>query len=225
MPEVKAENRKIKKHLSLFLHKPFSYLFYLSDIFYDSVWLEFLGYFWYIECKLRGGKISKGHILGRPIFKFHPQCKIVIEENVTMVSNQRRCFSANIYGPCRLQTHSASSEIHISKGVGMNGVSIVSRSAKIFVGEYTMMAPNCVIMDSPFHRLLPPKKRNEYLGIDLDKDIWIGSNCWLGTGCYIFPGAKIGNNSVIGAGSIVTGEIPPNCIALGRPAKVVKFFE
>ena len=80
MPEVKAENSKNKKHLSLFLHKPFSYLFYLSDIFYDSVWLEFLGYFWYIECKLRGGKISKGHISGRPVFKFHPQCKIVKED-------------------------------------------------------------------------------------------------------------------------------------------------
>jgi acetyltransferase-like isoleucine patch superfamily enzyme len=107
----------------------------------------------------------------------------------------------------------------------MNGVSIVCRSASIFIGAKTMIAPNCVIMDSPFHRMFPPEKRNEYSGTDLDKDVWIGSNCWLGTGCYIFPGAKIGNNSVIGAGSIVTGEIPPNCIAIGRPAKVVRFFE
>ena len=222
MSDLKA---RFRKHFFLFLQKPFSYLFYLSDIFYDSFWLEFLGYFWHLECILRGGKIAKGHILGRPVLKFHPQSKIVIEENVTMVSNQRRCFSANIYSPCRLQTHSANSEIHISKGVGMNGVSIVSRSAKIFVGEYTMMAPNCIIMDSPFHRILPPEKRMQYSGTDLDKNVWIGSNCWLGTGCLIFPGAKIGNNSVIGAGSIVIGEIPPNCIAIGRPAKVVKFFE
>jgi maltose O-acetyltransferase len=36
------------------------------------------------------------------------------------------------------------------------------------------------------------------------------------------PGVKIGNEVVIGSGSIVTKDIPDNCIAVGNPAKVIK---
>ena len=38
----------------------------------------------------------------------------------------------------------------------------------------------------------------------------------------ILPGVKIGDNTVIGAGSVVTKDIPDNCIAVGNPARVIK---
>lgn len=34
----------------------------------------------------------------------------------------------------------------------------------------------------------------------------------------------IGDNAVIGANSVVTASIPPNCVAVGVPAKVIKSF-
>ena len=34
--------------------------------------------------------------------------------------------------------------------------------------------------------------------------------------------AEIGDNSVIGAGSVVSKDIPPNCVALGNPCKVIR---
>jgi acetyltransferase-like isoleucine patch superfamily enzyme len=40
----------------------------------------------------------------------------------------------------------------------------------------------------------------------------------------ILPGVTIGENSVIGAGAIVTKDIPANCLAVGVPAKPVKFY-
>lgn len=36
------------------------------------------------------------------------------------------------------------------------------------------------------------------------------------------PGVTIGSNSVIGAGSIVTKDIPADCIAVGNPCKVLR---
>jgi maltose O-acetyltransferase len=36
------------------------------------------------------------------------------------------------------------------------------------------------------------------------------------------PGVKIGNEVVIGSGSVVTKDIPNNCIAVGNPAKIIK---
>ena len=40
----------------------------------------------------------------------------------------------------------------------------------------------------------------------------------------ILPGVTIGKGAVIGAGSVVTKDIPPYCVAVGVPAKVIKTF-
>ncbi len=41
----------------------------------------------------------------------------------------------------------------------------------------------------------------------------------------ILPGVTIGENAVIGAGAVVTKDIPPNCLAVGVPAKPVKYYK
>jgi len=51
----------------------------------------------------------------------------------------------------------------------------------------------------------------------------IGNDVWIGTGVIILPGISIGDGAVIGAGSIVTKNIPPYAIAVGNPAKVIKY--
>lgn len=53
-------------------------------------------------------------------------------------------------------------------------------------------------------------------------DVYIGDNCFIGTRVIVLPGVRIGNECVIGSGSIVTKDIPNNCIAVGNPAKVIK---
>ena len=54
-------------------------------------------------------------------------------------------------------------------------------------------------------------------------DVIIGNNCWIGANVFIRENVKIGDNSVIGANSVVVKDIPPHSIAVGYPAKVVKF--
>lgn len=53
-------------------------------------------------------------------------------------------------------------------------------------------------------------------GIEIEEDVWIGSNA------TILDGVRICRGSVIGAGSVVTRDIPPNSLAVGVPAKVAK---
>lgn len=55
--------------------------------------------------------------------------------------------------------------------------------------------------------------------------IRISDNCFIGAHCILLPGAKVGAGSVIASGSIVTGEIPPDVVAIGAPAKPVKSVE
>lgn len=57
---------------------------------------------------------------------------------------------------------------------------------------------------------------------NIKKPVTIGDNVEIGSNAVILPGVTIGENSTIGAGAVVTGNIPPNSIALGIPARVVR---
>lgn len=52
--------------------------------------------------------------------------------------------------------------------------------------------------------------------------IIIGDRCWFGVDVTVISGVTIGHDVVIGAGSVVVKDIPPNSIAAGVPAKVIK---
>lgn len=55
--------------------------------------------------------------------------------------------------------------------------------------------------------------------------ITIGDNVWLGGGVIVCPGVTIGENTVVGAGAVVTKDLPPNVLAAGNPAWVIRTLE
>jgi len=54
--------------------------------------------------------------------------------------------------------------------------------------------------------------------------IKIWNNCFIGNWATILPGVTIGDNVTIGACSVVTKDLPSNCVAVGNPAKVIRFI-
>ena len=55
--------------------------------------------------------------------------------------------------------------------------------------------------------------------------ITIGKNVWFGSEVKVCAGVTIGSGCVIGAGSVVTTDIPDNCLAAGDPARVIRSLE
>lgn len=55
-----------------------------------------------------------------------------------------------------------------------------------------------------------------------EKPVRIGDGSWLGHGTIVLPGATIGRHVVVGANSVVTGELPDHCVAVGAPARIVR---
>ena len=53
----------------------------------------------------------------------------------------------------------------------------------------------------------------------------IGDNVVIYPHSIIIGDIKIGNNVKIGAGSIVTKDVPDNCIVAGNPAQIIKMSE
>lgn len=88
----------------------------------------------------------------------------------------------------------------------------------VHIGDNCMLAPGVHIYTATHP--LDAAARNS--GAEYGKPVTIGHNVWIGGRAIINPGVTIGNNVVIGSGSVVTHDIPDNCVAVGNPARVIK---
>lgn len=108
---------------------------------------------------------------------------------------------------------------------GMSGGCIWATDS-ITIGNHVNIGANCIVMDGDIHntdwKLRHIDRRSEspipykHRPITIEDDVWIGANS------IILKGVTIGARSIIGAGSVVTKDIPADCIAAGNPCRVIK---
>lgn len=85
----------------------------------------------------------------------------------------------------------------------------------IIIGNNVTISPNVMLFTGG---LLYEARTKKHFG----KGIIIEDNVWIASGAIILSDVKIGKNSVIGAGAVITKDVPPNSVAVGVPAKVIK---
>ncbi len=117
--------------------------------------------------------------------------------------------------------------IHIGNNCEINMNCVFLDCNRIVIGDNTGIGPNVQI-----YAVTHPVRAQERLSRSDDgafpfwksstAPVTIGENVWLGGGCIVLPGVTIGSNTTIGAGSVVTGDIPPDCLAAGNPCRVVR---
>lgn len=108
--------------------------------------------------------------------------------------------------------------VHFGRGVYANFNLTMVDDTHIYVGDYTMFAPN-VTLATGTHPVDPSLRE---MGYQYNLPINIGKCCWIGAGAVILPGVTIGDNTVVGAGSVVTRDLPANVVAFGNPCRVVR---
>jgi acetyltransferase-like isoleucine patch superfamily enzyme len=170
---------------------------------------------------------SKGVQVGRNIsLKGKPQILrftgfIRIGDNVAIRSTDYG-YHSSIYAPTRLMTDTAEHAlIEIGDNTRINGASIHA-AERITIGKNCLIAANVTIVDSDGHGLRPDER---HLVNPVSQPVIIEDNVWIGLNSIILKGVRIGANSVIGAGSVVSRDIPPNCVVSGNPAQIVKTFD
>ena len=91
---------------------------------------------------------------------------------------------------------------------------------RITIGDHVMLGPKVALY--AVNHPMDPTVRDT--GLEYGCPITIGSHVWIGGSTTVCPGVTIGSNVVIGAGSVVVHDIPDNCLAVGNPARVVRYF-
>lgn len=109
-------------------------------------------------------------------------------------------------------------QITIGDNAHLGAGSIIVSNLNVQIGRDTLVAEYVVIRDQD-HSLLsrPIKNAGFHTGA-----ILIGDDCWLGAKVTVLRSSTIGNGAVIGAHSLVRGSVPPNTLAVGCPAKVIR---
>jgi acetyltransferase-like isoleucine patch superfamily enzyme len=99
------------------------------------------------------------------------------------------------------------------------GSSIVGHLG-IDIGDDVWTGPNVYITDQNhgYEDVTVPISRQ----VQPEREVSIGAGSWLGANTIVLPGARIGRNVTVGAGSVVTGELPDHCVAVGAPARVIQ---
>jgi acetyltransferase-like isoleucine patch superfamily enzyme len=96
--------------------------------------------------------------------------------------------------------------------------SVVYCANRITIGRDCAIAWNTTILDTDFHHIhYPDDTENE-----LVKPVQIGDHVWIGCNCTVLKGVTIGDNAVIGANTLVNKNVPPNCLAVGNPMRIIR---
>ncbi|RYY90504.1 MAG: acyltransferase [Chitinophagaceae bacterium] len=107
--------------------------------------------------------------------------------------------------------------IEVSPGL-MPGCYIQAYHGKIYIGDYTQIAPNVGII-SANHALTDNRQH-------VATTVRIGNYCWIGFGAVILPGVELGEYTIVGANAVVTKSFPEGyCVIAGNPARVVKTLD
>ena len=111
--------------------------------------------------------------------------------------------------------------LEIGDRVLINHGSSIGATKLVRIGERCNIGSQVIMMDNAFHEL-DPERRDE---LPAASPVILESNVWLAARVIVLPGVTIGRNSAVGAGSVVTKSIPPNVLAAGVPAKVIRSLD
>ena len=173
-----------------------------------------------IRLRLTGAVIGKNcRIYNRLYYFLHPKGTIMIGDNFAFSSGSNfNQLSRNIRGSIYVASDAS---LSIGNNVGISS-SCIWATKSITIGNHVNIGADTLILDTDAHHL--DWKERRIGGERNSKPIVIEDDVFIGTRSIVLKGVTIGARSIIGAGSVVTKDIPSDCVAVGNPCKVIRMI-
>lgn len=163
------------------------------------------------------------YFIGWLSYLFHPGVSLfslvdkfsIIDKNARLFYNTK-CFESTIDKYSYVAPGTELTKVKIGKFCSIGRECLIGLP---FHPVHNISTSPIFISNSNVFKLKMVKKEvfEEYKNVVIGNDVWIGSKV------IVQGGVKIGNGAIIGAGAIVTKDIPDYAIAVGVPAKVIKY--
>jgi acetyltransferase-like isoleucine patch superfamily enzyme len=112
------------------------------------------------------------------------------------------------------------SKIYIGTNTYINRNTFLDATLSVIIGKDCAIGPGCYITDHDHgHDLTFPPLQQPIIS----NPTRIGDRVWLGANVTVLKGVTIGDRTIVGAGSVVTRDLPADVIAVGVPAKPIKY--
>ncbi len=130
--------------------------------------------------------------------------------------------------------------LDLGGNIRISGGTYILADGRMRIGANTLVGSNCILASlheieigddclighmvsirDHEHEILAAERRISEQGFR-EGAVRIGDNVWLGDKVTVTSGVTIGENSVVGANAVVTRDIPPNVVAAGVPARVIR---
>ena len=173
---------------------------------WHSFWARLSAYWWGIDLG------SDCTFAGQPCFRRHPESRISINASCKFNSSP----ISNLIGvnrPCIIATLREGAEIKIGLGCGFSGT-VIGCGTRIVLGENVRCSANTLITDTDWH--IEDERAGPNAPVIIERGVWLGVNV------TVLKGVTIGEKTLVGAGSVVTRSLPPNVMAAGCPARVIR---
>jgi acetyltransferase-like isoleucine patch superfamily enzyme len=109
----------------------------------------------------------------------------------------------------------ADSKLVMGRNCQIMQMSFINPARSITIGDDTGIGGHCLIFGHT-------SWLSQFEGYPVDfQPIEIGNSVSVAWRVFVLPGTKIGDGAVVGANSLVSHTVPPRCLSMGFPARVV----
>ncbi len=148
---------------------------------------------------------------------------IITPEHIALGEHVYIGYHARIEGIEEYEGERFNPTIKICYGVSIQQNLHLTCANYICIGENTAIAANVTITDihHPYEDVDMPIERQKLVV----KEVVMGADCKIFNNVVVLPGVHIGKHVTIGANSVVTHDIPAYSVAVGCPAKVIRYYD